>query len=203
MQRGGKKNYLYRNLSFLLILIYLVASGFWSLHSLRHNNAEMDRLRSAVFVADEVGVDDATLERHVQALRHQVVNHMNTELQPPDTKSSEPPIQLPHKYYRDTIWYWQERIKPIDEDLPDGRIAEQFELARQRCEKPAYSISERLNCLVEETSDVDAMPEPPILRQDYYSFNFVSPTWSPDAAGWSLVLFGLGVIILFIRLFKF
>ena len=201
MQRGGQTNYVWRNITFLFILILVISSGVASLYFLRQNNTKMERLRAAVFAADESGASGEELEAALQKLRNHVLNHMNTDLYPPGTESKEPPIQLPYKYYRDTIWYWEQRIKPIDESLSDNLLGE-LNQARAACETADYNISERLNCLVEKTKDVNAMPEPPILRTEYYSFHFVSPSWSPDKAGWSLVFCGFSVIVLFIRLFK-
>ena len=202
MQRGGQARYAWRNITFLSILILVISTGVLSLYFLRQNNTEMQRRRSAVFRADEQGVSNEELERKLQSLRDHVVNHMNTDLYPPGTNSREPPIQLPYKYYRDTVWYWEQRIKPIDDRLPENLRAE-LDAARRVCEEGSYGISERLNCLVEETKDVNAMPEPPILRTEYYSYHFVSPRWSPDKAGWSIVACGFSVVILFFRLFKF
>lgn len=203
MRRGGQHSYRHRNITFLLILLCVVISGMFALHHLRSNNLEMQKLRSAVFEADRRGVSDTELENTIQNLRHHVLNHMNTDLYPPGSQSTEPPIQLPHKYYRDTIDYWEQRIAPIDAATPDESLQASFLSARQTCETKRYQISERLNCLVEETKDVNGMPEPPIIRVDYYSYHFVSPSWTPDVAGWSLVFCAGFVLLLFIRLIKF
>ena len=92
----------YRNLTFIIILLSVVISFAISLYGLRRQQLAQEELRTAVFMADEGGNNKETAQA-LSALREHVLNHMNTDLQPSDSGGSEPPIQLPHKYYHDTL----------------------------------------------------------------------------------------------------
>lgn len=197
MRYGGRSNRRYRNLTFALILVGLLGSLTVGLLALRQNNLRMRELRTAVFEADQQNKSDEELEKALQALRQHVLTHMNANLKPVNTDSGAPPIQLPYKYYRDTVELWSREIRTIDTGLL-GYLSQ----ARQFCETENFVISERLNCLVDRTSEVDGMPQardfaPPI---ELYVFDFVSPQWTPDLAGISLVVFFLFLGVLVLRL---
>lgn len=189
----------YRNLTFILILFWVAISLMTTLYGLRHNNQRMEELRAAVVAADKSG-DEKKLEGALSALRDHVLSHMNTELQPRDAESSEKPIQLSYKYYRDTLKKWDQEIDEtgVGEDI--------LKRARSICETDDFVISERLNCLISNSQklaqkqNVQGFPLPETLRKDFYVYNFPSPSWSPDLAGISLVFFSLSLIVLVLRL---
>ena len=195
MREGGRFGSLYSKLLLIFIIFGLIASGLLSLISLRHNNVRMAELRSAVFEADRLGKSDQEINQTLIDLRNYVTHHMNTSLSPSGEVSNEAPIQLPYKYYRDTVRYWSDNIQKISSDL----LAE-FKQIQSGFEIEDYIISVRLNCIVDQTNNIDAMPAPPRLSKLFYTYNFTSPTWSPDIAGWSIVFFVIFYIALVLRL---
>ena len=186
-------NHKHRNLTLGLIILAVLISLSFSIFTLRHNNIRMKELRTAVFSADEAG-NEKELIKALNALRSHVLEHMNTDLQPADLDGSEKPVQLPYKYYRDTLEAWYEKLDELEVN------SEILDKARNICETEDYVISERLNCLVTETKDIDGFPEIKPLSKDFYVYDFPSPSWSPDLAGISLVFFGLSLAVLILRL---
>lgn len=193
MRRAGgrRANQRSRNVTFAILVLAVIISFSLSLYGLRLNNLRVAELRQAVFLADErnEGVDQA-----LHALAQHVTSHMNTNLRPPDAESLEKPIQLTHKYYRETLAYWRREIaeaKAPIEILTDARSA---------CETDEYPIGERLNCLVEQTRNQVGFPQAPTLSKDFYTYDFATPRWSPDLAGFSLLVFGISLVALMIRL---
>ena len=188
-------------MSFLIII--LIISLVVALASLRQNYQTMVDLRQQVFDADRVGADD--IDAKLIALRNFVVNHMNTDLQKNKSLNNvytEKPIQLAYRYYRDNLEIHRLQLTKQFSVTKDRTNLDAFELAKSKCEavdnngEDKYDISVRLNCFL-GTSVVNSdgfYPEIEPLPKDYYVFNFPSPGWSPDRAGWSIVV---GIVSLF------
>ena len=178
-----------------ITLATLVLSAFLAIGGLRHNNWVMGQLRTAVFVADRDGGD---VEAALSRLRDHVIHHMNADLvQNRETTAktqTEKPIQLAHKYYRDTLAVHRDTVGQLSSEMVVS-----LDQARAICEVETVSISERLVCLQQETQRLGGTGYPPIepLVKDFYVFDYVSPDWSPDLAGWSIVTFwlSLGLVI--------
>ncbi len=183
----------YRNLTFIIILLFAAISFATSLYGLRHNNIRMEELRAAVYKADESG-DEEEVARALADLRHHVLSHMNTDLSPDNSESSEKPIQLTYKYYRDSLEAWYEEIREV------GADSKPLNDARKVCEVDDYVISERLSCLIKETQDIEGFPQPRPVRKIYYVYDFLSPKWSSDLAGLSLIVFAISLGVLVFRL---
>ena len=166
-----------------------------SVWHLRQNNLNMVELRRAVEVADQ---NDQGVEDALRKLRDYVRNHMNTNLRARSSSklpAREKPIQLIHKYYRDTLFLHQQTVNSIgDVDNIDA-----LKIARQNCETDEWPIAERMSCVQKITRQRgnDFYPKMEAINKDYYVFNFPSPGWTPDAAGWSLISCGLFVAGLF------
>ena len=220
-QVGMKRRH--RNLTFAIILVFVAGSFAAALYGLRHNNLRMNELRTAVFEADRQG-DDKEIETALLELRRHILNRMNTNLQRQSSEGTEAPIQLPYKFYRDVLgedydrgiicggsrergilanggklvgWY-----RRIDCDGFDRRVLDD---ARRKCETEEFVISERLGCLISEvhgdprTADT-GYPDPILPSKDFYTYDFPSPFWSPDLAGFGLLVFGLSLAALVLRL---
>ena len=170
-----------------LTLATLVLTAFLAVGGLRHNNQVMGQLRTQVFIADR---DDSDVELALRRLRDHVINHMNADLvqnrEANDGAQAEKPIQLVYKYYRDTLAVHQTVVAQL---TPEMVVA--LESAREICEVETVPISERLVCLQAETQRLGGQTYPPIepLVKDFYVFDFVSPSWSPDLAGLSILIF--------------
>jgi len=154
--------------------------------ALRANYATMADLRNAVYEADQKGGD---VESSLQDLRSYVGGHMNTSLD--GGKGVYPPIQLKYTYER-LVQAEQERVKTANSKI--------YTDAQKHCETldpNSFYGRERVPCIqqyIKSSGTVAAKS----VSDALYKFDFVSPRWSPDLAGWSLVfsaiLFVLGVI---------
>lgn len=149
--------------------------GVISVAALYHNNKQMLILRDDVFAADKSGVG---VEESLQSLRGFVTAHMNTNLA--INKGVYPPIQLEYSY---------DRLVKSASDMAAQQNQTQYNDAVNHCPSSGDSYQQHLdqqNCVVTYMADkhnIRLQSIPSAL----YEFNFISPTWSPDLAGWSLL----------------
>lgn len=191
------KSIIWRSWVGLSLGVLVLAAGL-AVFGLRHNNQVMGQLRQAVFVADR---DDGDIEGALQRLRNHVIHHMNSDLvqnREDDATQTEKPIQLAYEYYRDTLAVHESVVDQLGSGMP--AILGQ---ARAVCETETVPISERLVCLQAETQRLGGSGYPPIepLVKDFYVFDYVSPDWSPDLAGWSIVIFRLTLVAIVLSWF--
>ncbi|HSX28946.1 MAG TPA: hypothetical protein VLE73_00135 [Candidatus Saccharimonadales bacterium] len=151
----------------------------------------MTRLRKAVYAADTAtDPQNGNIEQALQQLRAYVGQHMNTDL----TKDNGvyPPIQLVHTY---------ERLKATEQARVNAVNSQVYTEAQVQCEAQlpsGLSGRTRIPCIEQYVKDHGVAPK--AIPADLYKFDFVSPRWSPDLAGWSMVLallFGLLTAIRF------
>lgn len=154
--------------------------------SYRQNNIRMIELRDRVFAADEANGD---IEGALKDLRQYVYGHMNTRLVSGDT-AIKPPIQLKHHY---------ERLVAREKQRVEGQeaaLAKEAEaICRQRFPNTlnATGLAPCIEGYIMEKSVTERE-----IPKELYQFDFVSPRWSPDLAGWSLVMtviFGLLFVV--------
>jgi hypothetical protein len=158
------------------LLLAAVIFGLVSVVALRHNNQHMSQLRQAVFTADEQNGD---VETALENLRGYVSGHMNTSL----TSASNgvyPPIQLKYTYSR--------LVQSAGSQASSNNNSVYAE-AQKACEAQiptGFSGRYRLDCIEQY---VEAHGGAPVssIPDSLYKFDFVSPTWSPDLAGLSLL----------------
>lgn len=157
-------------------IIFLVCLSF-SVVELRHNNLEMASLRNNVYAADK---NNKGIEPALDKLQAYVTSHMNTSLSSPN--GIYPPLQLPYTYQRLTT-------KTTDSIYHDAQVY---------CEKHqpvGYYGAYRLDCV---ESYIESHPAASGQKTNVpaalYQFDFISPSWSPDAAGWSMVALALSFI---------
>lgn len=159
----------------ILALVLFITSVF----ALRANNQRMLELREAVFTADEQNGD---IEGALRDLREHVYAHMNTDLAVGDN-AIRPPIQLKHRY---------ERLVEAEQAKLQATSNEDLYIAAQNyCEQQVpsgFSGSNRLPCIREYLDTHGAeLEDEGVIPEDLYKFDFVSPRWSPDLAGLSLL----------------
>lgn len=160
------------------LVILLIFAIFVTLTFLRLNNIGMVERRSAVTSADEAGNSDAVISR-LYDLQRYVSSHMNTDM--------GKGIYLQASYKRDVQKAYN--VASADEN-PNGNI---YKKAQEVCAprftlwSPAY-----VQCTFGELSKYPAADDlagavklPPA---DMYLHVFASPLWTPDFAGWSLVV---------------
>lgn len=169
-----------KSLPYWWLAVLGVLSLTVAVFALRANNQKMIELRAAVFAADEQNGD---VETALKNLREHVYGHMNTDLAAGN--NIRPPIQLKYRYER-LLAAEKARIESINSNI--------YTDAQNHCEQQissGFSGRGRIACIEEyiDSRGIAANPVP----EDVYKFDFASPRWSPDLAGWSLVV---GVISL-------
>jgi hypothetical protein len=171
-----------------LISILLLLSIVISIYSLRQNNLTMVRLRDAVYKADE---QEGDVETALKKLREHVYSHMNTDLTSGDFAIS-PPIQLKYRYER-LLTAERERLEDINAKI----YADAQAICEQKFGQGLLKTG-RVPCVQAYVAE-HSVKEKPIPEQ-LYKFDFISPKWSPDLAGWSLVLSTLLLVLFLTRI---
>ncbi len=177
----------WRHRSYKVFLGLFIISLVFSVWALRHNNLTMIKLRDVVYAADKNGSDVTT---PLNNLRAYVYGHMNTNLAS-GGNAIKPPVQLKYTYEK-LVQAEQARVDAIN-----SQIYTQAQLYCQAQNSTDFSGRNRVPCIqayVSSHGGAKAKEIPTAL----YQFDFVSPTWTPDLAGWSLVatiLLGLAFIV--------
>jgi len=180
----------FRKLSLAGLVVALVASGAISIYALRANNLKMLELKQAVLTADQ---QDLNIETALNNLRQFVYSHMNTNLRT-GSNSDELPIQLVNKFNRDVATARAQLAAK-------GGSDQIYKDAQNKCEQLSLAIPARAQCIEDYVtahgSDIPQLNLPP---KEAYTFDFASPIWSPDLAGWSLVITAILGLLLIARL---
>lgn len=163
------------------VLCFVVSVG-----SLRHNNVVALQLRDQVLVADK---DNGDTETALRNLREYVYAHMNTNLAS-GPNAIHPPIQLKYRY---------DRLAQAEKDQVSAQNSKIYTDAQKTCEQQfptGLSGGGRVPCIQDYVSKHGITEQ--AIPESLYKFDFVSPFWSPDLAGWTLlagaILLGLFVI---------
>ncbi|HZM63886.1 MAG TPA: hypothetical protein VFB59_02010 [Candidatus Saccharimonadales bacterium] len=171
--------------TFYFFVAFLVAASICVV-ALRGNYQKMVNLREAVYAADQAGVD---VESALANLRAHVNGHMNTDLTG-GTEGIYPPIHLKGTYER-LVQAEQERVNTVNSKV--------YSDAQAHCEAlypTSFSGGPRVPCIEQYVKEHGTTKQE--IPVALYKFDFASPTWSPDLAGWMLVtsalLLGLAVI---------
>lgn len=175
-----------KTVSYWYLLVGFFVIGGLFIYTNRANNLEMIRLRANVFLVDEANGD---VEQSLRDLRTHIYAHMNTSLADNST-SIYPPIQLKSTYER-LVAAERTRVAAVNEKTyTDAQIV---------CERQfpvGLANSGRIPCIEDYVSQRGVQEQP--IAKELYQFDFVSPAWSPDLAGWSLVLtfiFGVAFLV--------
>ena len=168
------------------IFIFLLVFSTISIFSLRSNNQNMGKLREKVYAADQSGVG---VEPALNNLRFYVNSHMNTALSSGST-SVYPPIQLQYTY---------QRLVSAQSESNNSTVYNDAQTYCQQQNPTGFSGRTRVDCVQQyvQSHGVTNTPIPTGL----YEFDFQSPTWSPDLAGWMLVVSAFTLCIFVIDIF--
>lgn len=165
----------------LLFLFLATASVFL----LRNNNLQMVEHRRAVLEADQEGGD---VEKALQELRTYMARHMNTRM--------GEPIQLKYTYERIA----QDRFAKAAESGGAANAAAyqqaQAECARSNTVAYAQCVIDRTGNLAPGANPIVNVELPDVAM---FSYIFYSPAWSPDLAGFVLLLAVLTLLIIIVR----
>lgn len=159
-------------LALLLILVTFLAATF-----LRLNNIGMDQRRAAVVAADVSG-DREALQYRLYDLQRYVSQHMHT---------STGIFELEQTYLRDYEAYWNSAASA---ENPNGNI---YKKAQEVCAPRFSSWSlAYVQCTVDELAKYPpagteqlGSGEP---RPAEYRHSFAAPVWSPDFAGFTVLV---------------
>ncbi len=153
-----------------LLLISIVLSVI----GLTQNSQGAKDRYDALIATDQAGGDVSAALNELQAYTYA---HINTQIG--GENGIKPPIQLAGTYSR-LVESEQKRVDDVNVVL--------YERAQTECESSGpggFSGSNRLSCI---EAYVDSNGVQSVLIQDaLYKFDFVSPTWSPDLAGFSII----------------
>jgi len=167
----------------ILVVLALITATF-----LRLNNIGMIERRTAVFSADKTG-DQETIRARLFDLQRYTAGHMNAD---------SGTIYLEAQYRRDT----QAAIEAASARDSGNNINQK---ADQACKAQFGGYSQAyVQCFASELAKYPAganepdkanLPNPALYRHD-----FSSPAWSPDFAGFSLLICVLLTIVIVARL---
>lgn len=170
------------------LLIILVLSGFLTATFLRLNNIGMAQRYQSVLTADKEGKDDDIANRMYDLQRY-ASSHMNAGVEQFD---------LTRQYERDV----QKIIEAATNDSnPNGNVnakAEAICHPQFALWSPAY-----VRCFTDELAKFPPAPNPAdnvvLPNPALYRHAFVSPLWSPDFAGFSLLVFLIIAAVIVVR----
>lgn len=143
--------------------------------SMINNSKQSKSLYDELIAADQAGGE---VEASLNKLRTFIYSHMNTTIG--SETGIKPPIQLKGTYDR-LVAAEQDRVAKINESLS--------QVAQAECERlnpTDFSGRNRVPCVAEYIEKNGAKPE--AISDIHYKFDFVSPRWSPDLAGISLLI---------------
>lgn len=170
-------------------LYLFIISAIVCVLALRHNNEQMIKLRDDVYATDQ---RDGDINTALNKLRRYVYAHMNTSLSS-GNNNIKPPIQLKYTYQR-----------LYDAQLAQVQAANQsvYSAAPVYCHNNANqnSTSAQLSCIQNYAVNHGVQNANINIPPGLYQFDFVSPSWSPDLAGWSLLLTILFLIAFLLKL---
>ncbi len=176
-----------RHIHMFAFLAVAIVSGVVCVMALRNNNVTALRLRDTV---NQVDKDNGDVETALRNLRAYMYSHMNTNLST-GPNAIKPPIQLKYRY---------ERLLEAQQQQVSVENAKIYSDAQAECEKQfpkGLSGSGRIPCVTEYISSRGVAQEP--IEDSAYKFDFVSPLWSPDLAGWTLVISSVSLALFALR----
>ena len=157
--------------------------------SLRHNNQTMIKLRNDVYVADK---SNTNVGLALNSLGHYVHSHMNTNLSS-GGNSIKPPIQLKYTY---------QRLYDAEFNNLQGSNQKIYTDAQISCISQGVVTAggALVSCVQNYALNHGVKDASVDIPAGLYEFDFVSPAWSPDLAGFSLIL---AIVCLAVFLVKF
>jgi hypothetical protein len=163
----------------MLFVVLLLASLFF----LRQNNLHMITFRNLAIRADE---QNKNIPLALTNLRDYIAGHMNTGM-------GEDGIYLEYSYQR----AYEGTIQQASQNGTDSAVI--YQNADKACRAQfdmATSFSAYIKCVADKVAASGAPKVPNIPSADLYRFNFISPAWSPDLAGFTLLAAVLAALLL-------
>jgi len=164
------------DISYKIWLFLFVISAVICIAALRDNNQTMSKLRQDVYTVDK---NNGDINTALNNLRNYIYAHMNTSLS--SGTNIKPPIQLKYTY---------QRLYDVKYNQLQDTNQQIYNAAKNAC-LPTTSGTydpDRLACIGQYAINHGVNGANINISPALYQFDFASPTWSPDLAGWSLVL---------------
>jgi hypothetical protein len=173
MNRGGEDfgHRKKRVKSAYLVLLFLIGLGS-SIYFLRQNNLKMVGLRTNVIEADKTGKN---LSSAIKDLNEHIFRHMNT--------TTVRPVELVNSYNR--------QAKKIIEGASKSNNKDIYKKATAACETRGVPLTSIAQCAADYAlkNSSKVGPQKIVLPdKSLFIYSFVSPRWTPDLAGLSLLL---------------
>lgn len=165
----------FRHVKPVYFLGLALLSGIICVFALRANNEHMAHLRQAVYDADK---NNTNVQQALNNLQAYVTAHMNTDLSTGNT-AVYPPIQLQYTY---------ERLLESQGNQLQAANGSLYTDAEHYCQQQiptGFSGRYRISCVTQYVQNHGV--KLPAVSPSLYEFDFISPWWSPDLAGWSLL----------------
>ena len=179
-----------KNIFAVLLLVGFILSSLSAVFALRSNNLTMLDLKGLVYKADTDGKDT---NKPLESLRSYVNTHMHTDLSA-GNETVKLPVQLTESYRRAK----EAEIKRVS--VVNTQVGLDAQSYCERTVPNGLSGRGRVPC-IEEYKASHGVKEAAI-SEDLYKFNFSSPVWSSDIAGWSIVFSAIfGVLLVVTQLF--
>jgi hypothetical protein len=177
---------LLRHIRAWYLVIAIVITAGVAVTELRSNSIKAVELRDRVLQVDK---QNGNTEAALRDLREHVYTHMNSKLSVPG--GAYPPVQLKYRYDR-LVAAEKKRVTQINAKL--------YTEAQGYCEAmiPTGRSLSRIDCIQNYITTKGGAKEKAI-PDSLYKFDFVPPVWSPDLAGWSLVLLVVLMMLLVVR----
>jgi len=173
------------------LVAVLVVLGAASAFFLRQNNLQMIELRNLVMQADEQNKDIPVALNNLQSY---IATHMNTGM-------GDRGIYLEHSYQRA---YDAAVQKAASSGSASAVTYQEADKGCQSLFSKTASFPAYIQCVTDKVAATGAAADPVASIQapsaDIYRFNFVSPAWSPDVAGFTLLATALVALIIAFRL---
>ena len=168
----------------MYFVILILASASISVLALRQNNLRSVELRNVVIATDEKNGDVETALRN---LREHIHSHMHSEL-----AGIKPSVQLTHRY---------ERLTAAETSKVTAANSQLYTTAQAECERqiPTGRSLNRIDCIQDYVTSRGGAIEQPV-NESLYKFDFVAPIWSPDLAGWSVLVTAVLILSFGIRM---
>lgn len=177
----------HRNVKMWQIFIITAVLAGCSTLTLRQNNLRMVQLRSEVITADTKGQG---VSEALEALNSYIFHHMNTQV--------VRPIELVGTYNRRAQTVIQNAQKGIGRDIyAEGTAA---------CERRGIPLSSIARCIAEYADkNAQSVSEQKIQLPDksLFVYSFASPFWTPDIAGFLVLLTVVSLLWLLARLVEY
>lgn len=153
-----------------------VVFGLIAVYAIRDNNFKMIKLSEELVSVDQANGDT---EKALNNLRQFIYGHMNTN--PASSPNAiKPPIQLKYSFDR-AVQAEKDRVSAINAGI--------YTEGQKTCEKQfpgSVSGGPRVPCIQDYVAKNGVSEKH--IDDSLYKYDFVSPAWSPDVAGWSLLV---------------